>query len=195
MVGAGVPLVAVDDGPWLARALGHVDEILVDHAHCEKKAASSAVGLLFKYANRGELLAPLARLAREELVHFEEVLVALRARGVELRHLTPSPYASRLLAGARAHEPDRLLDTLCCLALIEARSAARMALLADALPDATLARLYARLVASERRHEAAYVGLASAVAPAPTVAARLAALATHEACVLAAVPPIARLHA
>jgi len=76
-------LRSATDEAWLARALAHLDEILLDHAHCEKKAASSAVSLLFKYAEREELLAPLSRLAREELAHFEEVLAVLTARGID----------------------------------------------------------------------------------------------------------------
>src|SRR5438876_12273871 len=92
---------------WVERACAHLDEILLDHAHCEKKAASSAVSLLFKYAEREELLAPLSRLAREELAHFEEVLAALRARGIRFRHQVPSPYAAELLRAVRTHEPER----------------------------------------------------------------------------------------
>src|SRR5436309_2068062 len=89
------------DGAWVARALAHLDEVLLDHAHCEKKAASTAVSLLFKYAERRELLAPLARLAREELGHFEEVLAVLVARGVAFRHQRPSPYAGELMRAIR----------------------------------------------------------------------------------------------
>jgi tRNA-(ms[2]io[6]A)-hydroxylase len=193
--GAGAALRPVDDRPWLARALAQLDEVLVDHAHCEKKAASSAVSLLFKYADRAPLLAPLSRLAREELVHFEEVLALLDERGVRFRHQMPSPYAAGLLAAVRPREPERLLDTLLCHALIEARSAARLALLADALPEPALADFYRRLVGSEVRHQAAYVTLAERVASPTDVAARLAVLAAHEAAVLADVPAIARLHA
>jgi tRNA-(ms[2]io[6]A)-hydroxylase len=188
-------LATPTDPAWVARALAHLDEILIDHAHCEKKAASTAVSLLFRYPEHGALLPVLADLAREELAHFQQVLARLAARGIALRHQLPAPYATRLVAAVRAAEPDRLLDTLLCMALIEARSCERLGLLADAVPDDDLAAFYRALVASEARHHAAYVDLAQAVAPPATVRARLAVLADHEAAVLAAAPPWPRLHA
>src|SRR2546426_12418829 len=104
-------LRSATDEAWLARALAHLDEILLDHAHCEKKAASSAVSLLFKYAEREELLAPLSRLAREELAHFEEVLAVLTAPGIPVRPPVASPYAAEVLRAVRTQEPERLLRT------------------------------------------------------------------------------------
>jgi len=188
-------LASATDDAWVGRALAHLDEILVDHAHCEKKAASTAVSLLFRYPEHEALLAPLARLAREELRHFEVVLGHLAARGVRFRHQMPSPYAERLLRAIRRTEPARLVDTLLCMALIEARSCERLRLLAAAVPDAALAVLYRGLLASEARHHRTYVALAGRVAPAAAVRARLATLAGHEASVLADTPPLARLHA
>src|SRR5216110_2898460 len=150
---------------WVERACAHLDEILLDHAHCEKKAASTAVSLLFQYAERRELPVTLSQLAREELGHFEQVLAELAARGVAFRHQVPSPYAGHLMKAMRAREPERLVDTLLCSALIEAR------------------------------HHETYVELATAVAPDARVRTRLRELALHEAAVLASAPPIARLHA
>ncbi|HSV07670.1 MAG TPA: tRNA-(ms[2]io[6]A)-hydroxylase [Candidatus Binatus sp.] len=187
-------LHSATDGPWLGRALAHLDEILVDHAHCEKKAASTAVSLLFKYPDRPALLAPLSRLAREELAHFEEVLAALAARGIRFRHQMPSPYAAGLHRAVRSREPERLLDALLCSALIEARSCERLRLLAGALDDAALAELYRGLLAAEARHHQTYIELATTVAPLRQVHERLSALAAHEASVLAAAPPLPRLH-
>lgn len=187
-------LASATDPRWLERALAHMDEILVDHAHCEKKAASTAVSLLFRYADRVALLPPLARLAREELAHFEEVLGHLTARGIAFGHQKPSPYAGELLAAVRPTEPQRLLDTLLCLALIEARSCERMGLLADALDDPGLAALYRGLLASEARHHQGYLDLARIVAAPDAVRERLDALARHEAAVIAGAPPVARLH-
>jgi len=187
--------LASTTGPaWLARALAELDEIVLDHAHCEKKAASTIVSLLFRYPEREVLLAPLARLAREELEHFEEVLGHLAARGVAFRHQVPSAYAAALLKAVRAQEPERLLDTLLCLSLIEARSCERMRLLAGALDGAPLAALYRGLLASEARHHQTYVDLATALAPEAEVRARLRELALHEAAVIAAMPPLPRLH-
>lgn len=187
-------LVSTTGGAWLARALEHLDEILVDHAHCEKKAASTALSLLFRYPERTGLLAPIARLAREELRHFEQVLDVLQERGIQLARQRPSPYAAELLAVVRPDEPARLLDTLLCMALIEARSCERLQLLAESVSDARLAAFLAGLLASEARHHRTYVRLAEAVAPAAEVRDRLATLARHEADVLARAPAWPRLH-
>jgi tRNA-(ms[2]io[6]A)-hydroxylase len=188
-------LASATDPAWPARVLAHLDDVLVDHAHCEKKAASMAVSLLFKYADRAGLPSVLSALAREELSHFEQVLAVLAARGVPLRHQVPSPYASRLLAAVAPREAERLTDTLLCMALIEARSCERMRLLAGALEDDGVAALYRGLLASEARHHRTYVDLALRVGPEPRVRRRLAELARHEAAVLAGTPPLPRLHA
>jgi tRNA-(ms[2]io[6]A)-hydroxylase len=188
-------LAAATDGAWVQRALADVDEILVDHAHCEKKAASTALSLLFRYPERGALLVPLARLAQEELGHFAEVVEVLDARGVGLRHQVPSSYAAALMAAVRPAEPDRLVDTLLCAALIEARSCERMQLLADGLTDDRLVTLYRGLLRAEARHHATYVRLAAAVQDPTVVDARLAELARHEAAVIADATPRPRLHA
>src|SRR5712691_2546648 len=124
------------------------------------------------------------------LAHLDEVLAALRARGIRFRHQVPSPYAAELLRAVRTHEPERLVDTLLCSALVEARSCERMRLLAGALDDPALAALYRGLLAAEARHHQTYVDLATRVAPEPQVRARLRALAAHEASVLAAAPPL-----
>ena len=188
-------LAAATDGAWVQRALAEVDEILVDPAHCEKKAASTALSLLFRYPERGELLVPLARLAQEELGHFAEVVEVLDARGVGLRHQVPSSYAGALMAAVRPAEPERLVDTLLCAALIEARSCERMQLLADALTDDRLVTLYRGLLRAEARHHATYVRLAAAVEDPDVVDARLVELARHEAAVIAEATPRPRLHA
>ena len=189
-------LASSTDPTWAAHARDHLEHVLVDHAHCEKKAASTAISLIFRYPERAALMVPLARLAREELAHFEEVIAALRARGLEYRRLTPSPYAARLMSAVRAHEPARLLDTLLCCALIEARSCERMRLLADALDDPALVKLYRGLLACEARHFDAYLDLARALelVPEPQLLARLHELAAHEAAVLREPPGDVRLH-
>ena len=188
-------LASATSPAWVDRVLADLGDVLVDHAHCEKKAASTAVSLLFKYPERSGLLPTLAALAREELRHFEGVLGHLATRGVPFRHQMPSPYAGELLGIVRPREPERLLDTLLCLALIEARSCERLGLLGAALPDASLAEFYRGLVAGEARHHATYVELATRIAPRDEVFARLAEIAAHEARVLAAVPALPRLHA
>jgi tRNA-(ms[2]io[6]A)-hydroxylase len=188
-------LAAPTDPSWASRVLARLDDLLVDHAHCEKKAASTALSLLFRYPERAALLEPLSRLAREELVHFEQVLALLRARGVPFRHQRPSPYAGRLVAAARSPEPARLLDLLLCAALIEARSCERFALLAEAVPDPALADFYRGLLASEARHHGVYVAMAREIATDAAVRDRLAALAAHEAAILGEMPALPRMHA
>ncbi len=187
-------LAAATDPAWTRRALAHLDELLVDHAHCEKKAAGMAVQLLFRYPRQAALLLPLAALAREELTHFEQVLALLDARGVAFRPLRPSPYAGQLRRCARTREPARLVDILLGGALIEARSCERFRLLAEAVPEPALADFYRGLCAAEARHHRIYVDLAAAVAPDGDVEARLRELAEREAEILAEAPPLARMH-
>jgi tRNA-(ms[2]io[6]A)-hydroxylase len=183
---------------WAAWAVARMDEILLDHAHCEKKAASTAIGLIFRYPDVPRLAVPLSRLAREELEHFEIVVEHVRRRGGEFRRLEPSAYASRLMTIVRTHEPERLLDTLLCCAMIEARSCERMQLVAEALEqrgdDPDLVALYRGLLASEARHHNAYLDLARPLAPDDALRSRLATIAAHEADVIATATPEARLH-
>ncbi|MEM7202514.1 MAG: tRNA isopentenyl-2-thiomethyl-A-37 hydroxylase MiaE [Planctomycetota bacterium] len=190
-------LASVTDAAWGDRALEHLDEILLEQAHLEKKAASAALQLLFRYPDRVALQRPLAALAREELEHFELVLGALEDRGVPFGPQKASPYASRLLRAVRGAEPERLLDTLLCSALIEARSCERMRLMEAALVARghELAPLYHELVGSEARHHALYVQLAKGEFEPALVDARLAQLAAHEAQVVTALPELPRLHA
>ncbi|MEZ4435595.1 MAG: tRNA-(ms[2]io[6]A)-hydroxylase [bacterium] len=184
------------DPAWVERALAHIDEILVDHATCEKKAASMALTLLFRYPDRADLLRPLSALAREEMEHFELVIDHIEARGGRFHRLAPGDYGSRLMQIVDKREPARLLDTLLCCAVIEARSCERMMLLADALadPEPALAALYRGLLASEARHHALYVDLADRLFDRATVRARLDAITAHEAEVLREIPPLARMH-
>jgi tRNA 2-(methylsulfanyl)-N6-isopentenyladenosine37 hydroxylase len=187
-------LASVTPPAWTDAALGGVSELLLDHAHCELKAASTALGLAFRCASIPGLPEPLSRLAREELEHFELVLAALRERGIAFGRAAATPYAARLHGAIRGAEPSRLVDTLLCCALIEARSCERMQLLATRLPDPSLRDLYEGLLASEARHHATYVDLALEVAPRTEVLRRLDELAAHEASVLADSPRGPRLH-
>jgi tRNA-(ms[2]io[6]A)-hydroxylase len=150
---------------------------------------------VFRYPQHDALLQPLSRLAREELVHFEQVLEILAERGERFRILRPSPYAGRLRKATRTHEPARLLDTLLCCALIEARSCERFGLLAEAAPDARLRAFYSGLLASEARHHGVYLELAAGLAPREDWRSRLDELAALEARVLAEAPALPRMHA
>lgn len=179
---------------WAERALGDIPELLLDHAHCEKRAAGMAMGLISRYADRTPLLRPLSEVAREELEHFERLLGLLEARGIAFRAQEPSPYAKRLLGLARSFEPERLLDTLLCCATIEARSCERFKLLADVTDDAELEHFYRDLLACEARHHQLYVGFAERVAPRDEARVRLREILAAEADLIAKGTPAVRLH-
>ena len=187
-------LAAPTHPDWPRRALADFDELLLDHAHCEKKAAGMAVRLMFRYPEHAFLHAPLSKLAREELGHFEQVLALLEARGSGFRRQRPSPYAGRLKRLVRSGEPEQLVDTLLCCALIEARSCERFQLLAEAARDAELAALYRGLLACEARHHGVYLELAERLAPRAAVRARLAELAEAEAAILSEPSALVRMH-
>ena len=164
---------------WVEDALGHLPEILQDHANCEKKAASTALALMFAYPDDRALATALSRLAREELRHFEQVTRAMATLGVPYVRQSPGRYAQRLRGVLATSDPGRKLDLLLSGALIEARSAERFGLLAPRLRP-PLARLYADLAGAEARHYTLYLGFARDAAP-QQWATRLAALARHEA--------------
>lgn len=191
-------LAAETDPRWAPHAAQHLDEILVDHAHLEKKAAAHALQIMFKYPEHTGLLAPLSALAREELEHFELVLAHLEKRGLVFKRVYPAPYAARLREVMRPNDPDRLLDQLLVAAVIEARSCERMRLLAGALEAAGAAvevvRLYKGLLAAEARHHVLYVDLAEQIFPPAVVQARLAVVTAHEASILEFRPHEPRLH-
>jgi tRNA 2-(methylsulfanyl)-N6-isopentenyladenosine37 hydroxylase len=187
-------LATPSDDTWLAKATRDLDEVLLDHAHCEKKAASTAINLIFRYQQVPELMRPLSELAREELEHFEIVLGHLERRGIPFRRQEPSPYAGQLMKIVRPAEPQRLLDTLLCCALIESRSCERMQILSERLVDAELRELYASLLASEARHHATYLRIAELLFPRDEVRARLPEVADHEAAVIAEAPDLPRVH-
>ena len=144
---------------WYEEAMERPAELLIDHANCEKKAAGTALGLLYRYVDRPALLDKLSRLAREELRHFEQVLEVMRGQGVVYAHLSASRYASSLRELVRTSEPERLTDTLLVGAIVEARSAERFSGLARRFAD-PLGRLYQRLLESEARHFEDYLELA-----------------------------------
>lgn len=187
-------LASETDPKWAPRVLGEADALLLDHAHCEKKAAGMAINLMFRYPRQDFLMEPLSRLAREELSHFEAVLRVITERGGNFGPQKPAPYAGRLRENTRHGEPARLLDTLLCGALIEARSFERLQHLAGAARDATLQRLYTQLLTAEARHHGIYLALAAQVSEAGPLDERLATLAAHEAQVLATSPEVPRIH-
>ncbi|HEY5717497.1 MAG TPA: tRNA-(ms[2]io[6]A)-hydroxylase [Motiliproteus sp.] len=145
---------------WVEVAKRNLPALLIDHAHCEKKAASTAMNLMFRYVDRPDLLHRMSRIAREELIHFEQVLGLLEERGIRYDHMTPARYAQGLRQHVRTHEPARLVDTLIIGAFIEARSCERFAALEPDLEDDALARYYRSLYKAEGRHYKDYLELA-----------------------------------
>ncbi|WP_353978947.1 tRNA-(ms[2]io[6]A)-hydroxylase [Salinicola endophyticus] len=164
---------------WIEAALANPALLLIDHAQCEKKAASTAMSLMFRYVDRPELLAKMSQLAREELLHFEQVVAIMQERGVDYSHLQASRYAEGLRRHVARDEPQRLIDILIVGAFIEARSCERFARLIPRL-DAQLAKFYRSLVRSEGRHFEDYIGLARRYAGAAAVDERIAFFAAHE---------------
>jgi len=165
---------------WVVAAAARLPELLVDHANCEKKAASSAMALIFAYPEDAELALALSRLAREELKHFEQVQRAMRELAVPLVRQRPGRYAHELRRALRTRHPERKLDLLLASALIEARSAERFQLLAAEPLPAPLRALYPQLAHSEARHFELYLAFARERAP-QEWHARLAELAAREA--------------
>jgi tRNA-(ms[2]io[6]A)-hydroxylase len=144
---------------WVGAALGDIETLLIDHALCEKKAASTALSMIYRYIDKPKLLDKLSRIAREELRHFEQVLKILQKRSIEMVYLKPSNYAEGLRQHVRHSEPYRLVDILIIGAFIEARSCERFNCLVPHL-DEDLADFYRGLCAAEARHYQEYLNLA-----------------------------------
>ena len=144
---------------WVDWALDNEPLLLIDHANCEKKAAATAMNLMYRYVDKPDLLKKMSQLAREELLHFEQVVALLQERDIDYYHISSSRYASSLRDHMRTHEPAKLVDTLIVGAFVEARSCERFAAIAPELDD-KLCRFYQSLLRSESRHYADYLSLA-----------------------------------
>ncbi len=178
---------------WFERAALNWRELLVDHANCEKKAASTALSLIFTYADDASLCTQLSKLAREELKHFEQVQKAMRELDVPFMRLSPARYAEGLRRAVRREEPHRLLDLLMCGALIEARSCERFEGLIPTLAS-PLREFYADLAQSEARHHVLYLRLGEERFGREPVASALERLAAIEAELATAPDPQFRFH-
>ncbi|HEY7954857.1 MAG TPA: tRNA isopentenyl-2-thiomethyl-A-37 hydroxylase MiaE [Polyangia bacterium] len=183
--------IAPSSEAWVRAACDALPTLLVDHAHCEKRAAQTAVRFLFQYPDWPRLCTQMSRLAREELVHFDQVLRELKTRAIPFRALPSSNYATELFA---ACDKGSAVDTLLACALIEARSHERFVRLAAAVPDPPLRAFYLDLAEAEARHGEIYVELAEEKSKGD-VAARLRALAHREAEIVARPGQPLRMHA
>lgn len=145
---------------WLTAASADPASVLIDHAHCEKKAATMAISLLNRYPEKTELVDRMAELAEEEMGHFRLVILKMRERDISFKRDSGDSYAQQLHKHIRKQEPDRLLDTLIVCSLIEARSCERFKLLSESALEADLRVFYRSLLESEARHRSAFLSLA-----------------------------------
>jgi tRNA 2-(methylsulfanyl)-N6-isopentenyladenosine37 hydroxylase len=173
-------LKAATPRAWAEAAVKDLPTLLVDHANCEKKAASTAMALIFAYPEDRSLAVALSRLAREELKHFEQVERLMKKLAVPYLRMKPGRYASELRKLVRNHEPKRKLDLMIVHALIEARSCERFRLLAKHLPG-EVRELYAQLERSEARHFEMYLSFAEREFETAEIAQRLEVVAAREA--------------
>nr|WP_083608470.1 tRNA-(ms[2]io[6]A)-hydroxylase [Psychrobacter sp. Rd 27.2] len=148
---------------WVAAAIADLPLIIQDHANCEKKAAGTAMNLLFRYEFSYDLQRKLAQLIREEMLHYEQVLGIMNERGQEWRYLSAGRYAKGMLKHKRTYEPAAMIDVLIIGAFIEARSCERFAALAEVIDDERLAKYYRYLLKSESRHFEDYLALAQSL--------------------------------
>ncbi len=187
-------LLSSTSDQWLQQAIANPLEVLLDHAHCERKAAGYAIQLIFRYMSEPGLPEVLSPLAREELEHFERVLDLLYSKGHSLRPLPSPPYASVLAKQIRNEEPERMLDSFLVAGIIEARSHERMSLLSLHSPEEELRKLYKDLLTSEARHSCLYWHLAQRRFEINIMKDRLSQLSQIEASILSDLHPEPRMH-
>jgi len=180
---------------WIEAALALPDVLLTDHANCEKKAASTALALMFAYAEDLELTGKMSRLAREELRHYEQVAKLIQSLGVTPQRLAPGRYAERMRRLVAKTEPRREVDLMICGAFIEARSCERFAALSPAI-GAPLSDLFQGLHHAEARHYKVYLDLAGRAAKRAGVAlqARVEEFAALEAELITSPDSVFRFH-
>ncbi len=187
-------LQSTTDAKWLAQVDSDLPSVLIDHAHCEKKAAGTALNLIFAYVDNETLCREMTLIVNEELEHFGMVLDLLKARSIRFGRLKPSSYGRRLGDLVRKSEPERAVDRLLVAGLIEARSCERFQVLAEHVEDQELAEFYQSLFESEARHHSTYTRLAKDFASETVVIARLGELAVAEAEILATSDDPPRMH-
>lgn len=179
---------------WLQQVDQHLNDVLIDHAHCEQKAASTAMDLMFDYVENEDLCREMMEIVREELEHFQQVRDLLKRRGIRFCRLKPGTYGRKLKELVRRQEPFRAVDRLLVAALIEARSCERFVLLRDHLADKELCDFYGSLYESEARHHSTYVRLAKDFADDESVNRRLEELAFLEAAIISEGCELPRVH-
>ena len=179
---------------WLDQVDSDLESVLIDHAHCERKAAATAMSLLTSYVEDQDLCREMAEIVNEELEHFFMVLELLQKRDIPFRRLKPSSYGKKLHLLVRRNEPDRAVDRLLVAGLIEARSCERFSRLRDHVADVELAEFYGSLFESEARHHSTYVQLAYGYQDPDVVRQRLEELSQAESEIIAIGDHFARMH-
>lgn len=179
---------------WLRQVDENLPEILVDHAHCEKKAAACAMNLILAYTDRADLCRELSEIVVEELEHFRLVLDLLERRAIPFVRQVAGGYGRQLNDLVRRFEPDRAIDRLLVASLIEARSCERFDLLRQHVQDAELREFYGSLFESEARHHTTYVRMACLFGPEKKVRERLEVLSALEAEIIYRGDPLPRMH-
>jgi tRNA-(ms[2]io[6]A)-hydroxylase len=179
---------------WVQQVRGNLEEVLIDHAHCEKKAARTAMNLLCAYDTHVDLCREMTLIIAEELEHFEQVCALLNRRSITFRRQQPADYGKELNKLVRSDEPERAVDRLLVAGLIEARSCERFAVLRDHLEDQELSAFYGSLFESEARHHTTYLKLARGFASPESVAQRLDELASDERSILSRASRLPRMH-
>ena len=181
---------------WLSQVDENLPEVLIDHAHCERKAATTAMNLMNSYTEDRQLCVEMTRIVEEELEHYHMVMEVLDQRGITFRRLQSGHYGRELNTLVRNREPHRAVDRLLIASLIEARSCERFRLLAEHIRqrDPQLAEFYAGLFESEARHHTTYVQIAEHFAPRDEMMKRLDQLSEQESAIIAKGSPLARMH-
>lgn len=179
---------------WIGAALNDLDNILIDHAHCEKKAAATGLSLLSTYPDKTDISLTMSDLVEEEIGHYRSVVEILKSRGTDLTHDNGDPYAKELLSYVRKNEPGRLLDRLITAAIIEARSCERLQLLGSALEDQELKEFYSELSATEAGHYVTFIKLAKLYFDEEEVKERVEELTEIEKNIVVSLPNYPTMH-
>lgn len=179
---------------WIQTAIENIDLILIDHAHCEKKAAATGLSLLSTYPDKSDIGIKMCELVEEEIGHYRAVLQILMGRNLKLNRDDGDPYVKELLSYLNKNEPERMIDRLLCAGIIEARSCERLQILGKHLPDEALRKFYWDLSTSEAGHYVTFVKLAKLYAPEDKVHERLKFLCEREAEIISSLKNEPRIH-
>ncbi|MYD45279.1 MAG: tRNA-(ms[2]io[6]A)-hydroxylase [Gammaproteobacteria bacterium] len=177
---------------WVEQASNRQPLLLIDHANCERKAASSALSMIYRYEEQCDFAVQLSKIVREEMRHFEQVHALLKTLEIEYVYLSPSKYARALHSYAREHNPTKF-DDLLIASIIEARSYERFELLEEVL-EGRVAKLYGKLKESEHRHFLAYLHMALRLEEETVINARVQELLSHEVTLITSFDDQFRFH-